>query len=531
MRSVCLALLSFNLLICCFAKAPTLIEPKNPEDPTTLPEGVTRKVLVVGGGLAGLSAALELADRGYEVTIKESRDLIGGRYYTKPVEALNETFYVEGGFQAWFNSYHQFKDIRNRLGVNSNFENWPAVDVVFRNYKPDSIYSTGPFPLNLLGVVMRSPNVEFLDVIKSTKTIKDLLYYDFDLINEKYDNMTFREWATEMGCTDSFYETILLPSFNERTDFSAAEMLALQQIYFLTNAEADKREVCNVNHFEAFLKPWVDYLESKNTKIIYNKRVESLKVNSETLEVYGTVDEDGSDKTVYDDVILATDYKSVKKIFERTIERLESNDVKLSEVLNNCVETNLSEMKMAPEYKVLRVWFDKQLNADRPRILQTPDYTPVNIITQFHLLEKEYINWANKTGGSVIEFTLFSWSKHFPMETPDDKIWGLIAPTVKEIYPEIFEDNFKILYTHVNSVETLTSYQKGLMKVRPTVRSLTHNNLKNVFLAGDWIKTDYPSAFAERAVSTGREAANEILLKDNVQQASILHVNKKGPLA
>jgi len=28
---------------------------------------VSRKVLVIGGGLAGLSAALELADRGYNV--------------------------------------------------------------------------------------------------------------------------------------------------------------------------------------------------------------------------------------------------------------------------------------------------------------------------------------------------------------------------------------------------------------------------------------------------------------------------------
>jgi len=33
----------------------------------------------------------------------------------------------------------------------------------------------------------------------------------------------------------------------------------------------------------------------------------------------------------------------------------------------------------------------------------------------------------------------------------------------------------------------------------------------------------------ERAVSTGREAANEVLLKDGVQQAPMLVVNKNGP--
>ena len=46
-----------------------------------------------------MSAALELADRGYEVTIKEKMEhSVGGKLATKPVEALGQTFYVEHGF-------------------------------------------------------------------------------------------------------------------------------------------------------------------------------------------------------------------------------------------------------------------------------------------------------------------------------------------------------------------------------------------------------------------------------------------------
>ena len=86
-----------------------------------------------------------------------------------------------------------------------------------------------------------------------------------------------------------------------------------------------------------------------------------------------------------------------------------------------------------------------------------------------------------------------------------------------------------MLFTHVNSFENFSSFQKGLLKFRPTTRSLSDNGLNNAYLAGDWIKTDYPSALMERAVSTGREAANEILLKDNVQQVQMLVVNKQGP--
>ena len=82
-----------------FAKPPVTIAPQNPTDPESLAPGVVKKVLIIGGGLAGLSAALELADRGYQVTIKEKQEHIGGKLFCKPVEIFqNETFQIEHGF-------------------------------------------------------------------------------------------------------------------------------------------------------------------------------------------------------------------------------------------------------------------------------------------------------------------------------------------------------------------------------------------------------------------------------------------------
>jgi len=40
---------------------------------------VKSSVLVIGGGLAGLSAAAALAPRGFRVTVLESRQRLGGR--------------------------------------------------------------------------------------------------------------------------------------------------------------------------------------------------------------------------------------------------------------------------------------------------------------------------------------------------------------------------------------------------------------------------------------------------------------------
>ena len=42
------------------------------------------RAAVVGGGLAGLAAALELADAGHEVTLYEARPTLGGKVQTLP---------------------------------------------------------------------------------------------------------------------------------------------------------------------------------------------------------------------------------------------------------------------------------------------------------------------------------------------------------------------------------------------------------------------------------------------------------------
>ena len=56
---------------------------------------MTRSVTIIGAGLAGLAAALDLHRAGIQTTVLEARDRVGGRVIT--VRDFQDGQYAEGG--------------------------------------------------------------------------------------------------------------------------------------------------------------------------------------------------------------------------------------------------------------------------------------------------------------------------------------------------------------------------------------------------------------------------------------------------
>lgn len=68
-------------------------------------KGAAKKVIIVGAGLAGLSAAYELTQAGHDVTILEARARPGGRVYTLR-EPFSDGLYAEAGAMNVFDNHH-----------------------------------------------------------------------------------------------------------------------------------------------------------------------------------------------------------------------------------------------------------------------------------------------------------------------------------------------------------------------------------------------------------------------------------------
>jgi len=499
-------------------KKPVNIGPKNPNDRLSLIPGVPKDVLVIGGGLAGLSAALELAERGYRVTLKEGGDVMGGRLATRRLETGAGEFNVEHGLHMWFNNYHNFRDIRSRLNLDRHFRPYDEVHFVYRDYQPEVMKSEPPtYPLNLINLLQRSPNMNLFSAFRQLGMLRDVVWYDHTTIYDRLDHVTYQDWATNK-VSKTFYDVIMEPAasvtLNRVDEVSAAEMIQMMHLYFMSDPRAMRREVTTTDHGTAVIDPWVQYLKRLGVDIQLNAPVLGLE-----FENGAPVKETGHAQR-YDWVVLATSVPGARAIMNGS----RAMDAESSMVIDR-LASRINLMKVAPPYKVVRMWFDRQPHPSAPDIIETPQHPPINLITQFHLLEEESADWAQRTGGSVLEFHLYANPRLAEMS--DDDVWPYIRRTALELLPEM--EGARVLGQTVGSYQDFTSYEVGQGSVRPTSGFPVDAGARQMSLAGDWIATEYPSALMEKSVSTGREAANHCLLNDAVRQVAMTVTPNQGP--
>ena len=81
----------------------------------TDPDGA--RVIVVGGGPAGITAALELQSRGVDVLLLEAGGQLGGRVSGWTEELDGRPVDVEHGIHGWYGRYTAFTDLLERYGL------------------------------------------------------------------------------------------------------------------------------------------------------------------------------------------------------------------------------------------------------------------------------------------------------------------------------------------------------------------------------------------------------------------------------
>jgi isorenieratene synthase len=75
----------------------------------------SKPVVVAGGGIAGIAAAVGLAERGVPVIMIEPHEQLGGRVRSWPVVHGNDQVTMSRGFHAFFRQYYNLRALLRRI--------------------------------------------------------------------------------------------------------------------------------------------------------------------------------------------------------------------------------------------------------------------------------------------------------------------------------------------------------------------------------------------------------------------------------
>lgn len=162
------------------------------------------RATVVGGGLAGVSAAIELADRGWDVTMLESRPRLGGATYSFNRDGLT----VDTGQHVSLRCYQTYRALLRRLGVDT----WVPIQdrLAIPVLRPGRAVSWlrrgrhGPAPLHLLPALAGFTALSAADRTRAAWAASRLRRVDPE--HPDADTETFGTWLRRHGQRDQAVE-------------------------------------------------------------------------------------------------------------------------------------------------------------------------------------------------------------------------------------------------------------------------------------------------------------------------------------
>lgn len=252
---------------------------RRPEAPST-----SKRVVVVGGGLAGLTAASELAARGFDVTLVERAPQLGGKLTAWTVRALGEEFPVEHGFHGFFAQYYNLRALLDAAGVRGDLAPSPGYPVLFADRPAETFgRTTRLFPLNLLSVVGQSHALHLADFRHDGDGLTELMRYDGARTFARFDGIDFARFAVEGRINRPMVETVLEPfgktTLNRVERLSAAEAIRFFHFYFMGNPEGLGFSYLVRDSVTAIVEPLRRRLESLGGRVVVGQGARRLVVD------------------------------------------------------------------------------------------------------------------------------------------------------------------------------------------------------------------------------------------------------------
>ncbi|MCL6422513.1 FAD-dependent oxidoreductase [Brachybacterium sp. JHP9] len=463
-----------------------------------------RSVAVIGGGIAGLSAATVLAEHGAHVRVLEREETWGGRARSWELPGGRS---MSRGFHAFFRQYYTLRGLLRRADPSlSGLRSIGDYPLQLADGPRDTftgIPRTPPFSVAAFALRSRSFPLRQLarvDIPAALGLLQTRFPGTFSALDgrsaqELLDSLRFPDDARHLAL-----EVFARSFFADPREFSAGELVAMFHAYFMGSAEGLIFDVPADSYSPALWDPLAARIARLGGVVTTGADVEELRFDGSDGEVAvdlgagaGTGARRGGDAVRVDAVVLAADPRSAR--------RLVAGAVHPEGAQWEAFRGRVAAQRNAPPFAVLRLWLDRHASAAAPAFLGTSGFGPLDNVSFVERFEQTARDWSAQHGGSVVELHAYAID---PAGDPA----ALKAELVRQLHrlhPEL--RGARALHEEWLVHDDCPLIGLAPWAERPTVPTPD----PRLVLAGDWLRTDEPVALMERAALTGVRAANALL--------------------
>jgi squalene-associated FAD-dependent desaturase len=432
------------------------------------------RVAVVGGGLAGIAAALECADAGASVTLLEARRRLGGATFS----VRRNGYWLDNGQHVALRCCTAYRTLLRRLGVEGRLDVQPRLRIpVLAPGGTTAVLSRSslPAPLHLAATLLRYRHLtvtERLAAIRGAAALRTLDPEDTSL-----DGQTFGSWLRAHGQSErtisALWNLIALPTLN--LDADDASLLGAAKVF--RTGLLDESDACDL----AVPRVPLQHLHGDPARAALKDRGARVELGSVVRGVEpmgsGFVIGTQGEPVEADAVVVAVPHQAVAKIVPAGVV-----DETATEALGESPIVNL------------------HLHYDR-RVLGEPLAAAIDSPVQW-LFDRTASSGVER--GQLVSVSLSGADAEVRLTR--DEIVARLRPAVEHLLPEA---RGATLLEAAVTKEPRATFRAvpGTAASRPEPRTA----VRGLYLAGAWTDTGWPATM-EGAVRSGVAAARAALV-------------------
>jgi squalene-associated FAD-dependent desaturase len=437
---------------------------------------------IVGGGLAGLSAAVACGDAGAQVTLFEARTRLGGATWSSERDGL----WIDNGQHVFLRCCESYIAFLRRLD---------AMDLVtIQNRLDIPVLMPGrgmarlrrgalPAPLHMTGSLLTYSHLSVLDRLRVGRAA--LALRKLNLADPELDAQSFGDWLRKHGQSDAaierFWDLFTRATINLRTrDASLTLAVKVFQTGLLTDPRAGEIGISRVPLSQLHAEPAAREIAKLGGSVQTRARVDAVECGP-----HGEIQVRSRGHSFpFDAVIVATPHDAAAEILpdEAKIDREAFRQLGTSPIVN------------------LHIVYDRVV-MDEPFVAGVE--TPMQWIF-------DHSNAAGVKNGQCLTVSLSVADAY--VGASREELRKQFVPALQQLFPAAKDAQIVEFFVTCERAATFRG-APGTASKRPK----TETGVGTISLAGAWTDTGWPATM-EGAVRSGNNAARAALLSVGVRR-------------